>query len=312
MSRVAGTRGHAQRARLRAELEPAHNAPSGLAKRLLDQWGFGLIAATEVQRLALLAVQDHCEGDVTTNPALSKSPPMLVELARMGSWGRHPNHVHSQLTRWASGNFHTPAPLEFACTMRNLKRTRFGPSSTMEVQHAIYEPSVWFNKLYYDHPMRFARCPGGLLVASARYRQQKGSVGSGRCMWGAFATVLAHACSHRGTWGRSPCGAYEFRQRQFCRPSGSDHGHQRQQVHDHWKLEILLQRCDEAAALGSGGLVIDVSAIRAFSSSRSGWAGMGRGQRRFPEEGPPHSRGAACSCLGYKRRHGRGRQQSSS
>ena len=79
--------GHRQKYRWCEQAEQAaeETRPSALAKLLLDQWSWGLMPATMVQKLAQAAVED----DVTK--------PDIIKLAKLGSGGRYPNHCHGDL-----------------------------------------------------------------------------------------------------------------------------------------------------------------------------------------------------------------------
>ena len=59
---------------------------SKLADFLKEDFCFGYLSASKVQKIANLAVQDHAQ-----------SPRQLLELAGLGSSGRNPQHCHEEL-----------------------------------------------------------------------------------------------------------------------------------------------------------------------------------------------------------------------
>ena len=101
-------RGHHQRAA--ALLEDVR--PSRLARHLKEEFCFGHSTAVDCQRIANFAVTDH-----------SDSPEELKMLARLGTYGRNPQHVHDQLVTMVESELGTiPEPVEFPLSLRSNKR----------------------------------------------------------------------------------------------------------------------------------------------------------------------------------------------
>ena len=158
---MLGTRGHLQRARLLEASQPAPRR-SRLAEHLIEQWGFGLTSATELQKISFLSVEDHAGGiDFVSRPELVDrlpSPVLLVALARLGSWGRHPSNCSSELAGLVQRTYQTPSPSAFPLSVKNLKQSRYGRAKLLTTSAAMYEPAEWFSWLYRHHSRRFAQC----------------------------------------------------------------------------------------------------------------------------------------------------------
>ena len=119
-----------------------------------------MISATEVERLAFLSVADHAgDLDFVSRPELVDrlpSPPLLIELARLGSWGHHTSNCNVELERLVQRRYQTPKPAEFDLTVKNLKHSRYGRAKLLTTTSAMYEPAEWFAWLYHHHSNRFA------------------------------------------------------------------------------------------------------------------------------------------------------------
>ncbi len=135
-------RGHLQRAEERRALGLRE---SKLAKHLVERWAFGLKAATEVQLMAQLAIEDH-----------DNSPEHLVQLGRLGTTGRHPNHCHVELTRQMRAVRTLPAPLTFSLPLKSLKRLH-GAQIVVDSDYSLYHPGVMFNELFHNFRSLFDR-----------------------------------------------------------------------------------------------------------------------------------------------------------
>ena len=97
-----------QRQRLAASAAAAAppNLESKLARYLKAQWSWGHLSPQDLQRIAAFAVDDmrHMTGDAVI-------PPELMQLARMGSHGVHPNNMHRDLLHLMKDESLLPEPL---------------------------------------------------------------------------------------------------------------------------------------------------------------------------------------------------------
>ena len=107
-------RGHLQRAEQRRAI---HHIRSALYEYLVEMWGYGIYAASVVQRIALAAVDDHRDRD-----HVPTSAPELVELAELGSSGANPQNCHAELDRKVAKAHGAPKPTIWHITMKSLKR----------------------------------------------------------------------------------------------------------------------------------------------------------------------------------------------
>ena len=83
---------------------------SVLVKDLLLDWTWGRLSAVRVQEIAYSSYKDQ----VALLTRLGLSPDLacesLLAVAKLGSWGKNPNHCHSQLISWL-GVSSLPPPL---------------------------------------------------------------------------------------------------------------------------------------------------------------------------------------------------------
>ena len=134
-------RGHHQRA---AELADATTTKSDLADWLSEQWAFGLMTATVVQKIAAMSEDDHRDRETRA----STSPSSLSVLANMGSRGKHPSNIHQALTdsiqkKGRGMNVIT----EFEMPQKRLKVREKGPT-TDYAAHQMINPFEWFGCMY--------------------------------------------------------------------------------------------------------------------------------------------------------------------
>ena len=148
-------RGHRQREeRLRASLSAQWD--SELGQYLKELFCFGLLSAQKLQQLAQKAVNDHTE-----------SPGELVELARLGSDGRHPNHCHHQLMDLLKSG-HQPQITNGRLPL-NVAKGKW-VSHEMEVAHSFISPCDTIGNMFKHFPKGFAKrfLGAGASVANAR------------------------------------------------------------------------------------------------------------------------------------------------
>ena len=148
-------RGHRQREeRLRASLSAQWD--SELGQYLKELFCFGLLSAQKLQQLAQKAVNDHTE-----------SPGELVELARLGSDGRHPNHCHHQLMDLLRAG-HQPQITNGRLPL-NVAKGKW-VSHEMEVAHSFISPCDTIGNMFKHFPKGFAKrfLGAGASVANAR------------------------------------------------------------------------------------------------------------------------------------------------
>eukprot|EP00959_Pyramimonas_sp_CCMP1952_P233669 4883433-Pyramimonas_sp.AAC.1 len=116
---------------------PPDSEYSNLGTHLLKQWCWGLVAATDVQRIAMAAYRDglrHRE---------------ISHLASLGSWGNYPGNIHGQLATFLGKNW-LPEPLVFPVSCIDPKTTQ-----PTEASAAALLPHEWFSALYHRHPAEF-------------------------------------------------------------------------------------------------------------------------------------------------------------
>ena len=102
-----------QRQRLKQLEAPTSPSSSHLAELLTHKWAWGELSLQEVQRIASAANNDF-EGQSC------KAPKELELLANLGSKGRFPNNMHSELLKHASKPCKFSAPALFCCPLSSL------------------------------------------------------------------------------------------------------------------------------------------------------------------------------------------------
>ena len=114
---------------------------------------FGQMSATRVQLIAMTSKQDH-EG----------SPQLLVDLAGLGTNGKHPDNTHRDLVSLAHRRMpDVPKPLDFHIPMvyRQYKRGA-GISLQSGAMHQMHAPYGWFSYLDKSKPESYrTRIVGG-------------------------------------------------------------------------------------------------------------------------------------------------------
>ena len=136
-------RGHRQRA---ADLQNrVVSTVSGLASWLLEQWAFGIMAATMLQRIAKFTVGDH-----------EHSPQPLVHLAGLGTGGVNPQHCHEELKRYVSDEPGLPEAMTVKVPMKSLKR-KDGEQIEVDADLSFHAPHLVFEALYKNFPASFFR-----------------------------------------------------------------------------------------------------------------------------------------------------------
>ena len=143
-----GRRGHHQRA---AERVATNERISLLMQWAVEQWAFGLLWASDVQRICHYAQIDHQDSD-----ARSTSPEGLDLLAAIGSSGAHCGNCHRDLERillrkWSDA----PKPMRFPLTMLSLK-VRDGERQEVEANQALLLPCEIISFLYAKKQQKFA------------------------------------------------------------------------------------------------------------------------------------------------------------
>lgn len=110
---------------------------SNLGTHLLKQWSWGLIPATEVQRVAMAGYKDGLRH------------PEVVKLASLGQWGHYPGNIHGQLHTILGTNY-LPEPAVFPVSCVNPKT-----SAVTIADCAALLPHEWFSALYHRYNEEF-------------------------------------------------------------------------------------------------------------------------------------------------------------
>ena len=152
MAATAGRRGrgHLQR----AEVLLAGRRRSKFGDFLVESFCFGRREATDVQKEALLVVEDHAD-----------SPSDLKELADLGAKGKHPGNCHQQLMNLIKRRLpHAPDTTDFELPL-NIHKGTTG-EHVQNKEHSMIDPSRWWNYLYNRFPQecsrRFLGCDDGV------------------------------------------------------------------------------------------------------------------------------------------------------
>ena len=139
-----------------AATEPMASKPkagkSRCARLLLSMFGWGLIKATIVQRIAAAVVEDFRE--VGVDP-----PPSLLDLASLGSDGHHVNNIRRDLWRWLAPRLSCiPSPI---CIRAPYVRARSITRHVVEYMNLpIMMPNLLIECLYQDFPDCFKQMLG--------------------------------------------------------------------------------------------------------------------------------------------------------
>ena len=116
---------------------------SFLANYLLEQWGFGLMSAKQVQSIAFAALRDGLQH------------PDVLALAKAGTFGKYAWNCHRDVTLFVETVFSAPLvepmmkPVPFNISKGEDKGQH-------EIPHAFLNPHEWLAMLYNHYPKQFA------------------------------------------------------------------------------------------------------------------------------------------------------------
>lgn len=135
-----------QRQKLQAAMAAEKPHTSGLATYLEEQWAWGYMSAQTIQRIASLAVTDM------KNQGANNPPQALLDIAKIGSFGAHPQNCHRDLQSFLPKKSLLPQPLQVSLKMK----------AGMLLQ-SIMLPHLVFNAMYNKFPNYFKTffVPGG-------------------------------------------------------------------------------------------------------------------------------------------------------
>ena len=132
---------------------------SRLARYLKFEFCIGEYGATEVQKIALLSVNDHGNN----------SPAELVALSRLGTSGQYQSSIHEELMRLIERELGDGIdPLHFDLLMKTLKRNLEGENTIDMFPTGMISPHDWFAWLFRRFPDEFSR----------RFFGQSGQIGN--------------------------------------------------------------------------------------------------------------------------------------
>ena len=143
---MAGRGGHVQRIARAMAGVPAGRPRGELARYLEELWAVGLMPASQAQKIAKLATEDH-DG----------SPQDLVKLASIGANGKFTNNCHRDLVRRLSASSPMPQPVLHELPIKNLKKRSLDEQSMMRHGVAIMAPHEVFASLWVKAPKLFAQ-----------------------------------------------------------------------------------------------------------------------------------------------------------
>ena len=155
--------GRHQRARLE-ESAAATDAPprqstrrhynSDLVNFVLNQWAWGHLSAPLVQRYCLKYYMDQLKLLQSVNISPDNIDASLHDLARLGTWGKHPQNIHSELLRWLGV---PSAPAYFRCKLPVIKMKGDGTASKTAVleNFPIFLPHEIFSWYFHNDRQRF-------------------------------------------------------------------------------------------------------------------------------------------------------------
>ena len=102
------------------------------------------MSAARVQMIAANAVVDH-----------EHSPQLLLDLAALGTSGRHPSHIHNQLVALTKARCpETPEIIGFQLPMK-YRRFRAIPGVDVEASHGMHAPFAWLSNIFRHTPNKF-------------------------------------------------------------------------------------------------------------------------------------------------------------
>ena len=107
---------------------------SVLAEYITEHFGFGIMPGVTAQKIAHLAVRDH-----------SESPKELKSIAKLGTDGRHPNHVAHQFMKMLKPKLMLNIVVVFTIIALSLKRDRDGEQRFQKTAKGkLRLARVWF------------------------------------------------------------------------------------------------------------------------------------------------------------------------
>ena len=141
---------------------------SKLANHLLNQYAWGKISVQEVQKFAMLALQDLTE---VTEGSSTVIFPDLIRLSKLGSSGQHRNNMSRDIENYIESMNDLPK-----ATMVDLPTKKGNELTGIMLPHEI------FSYLYEKYPKAFYKlfmpCLG-LVCCPYRYQLKKGFCGYG-------------------------------------------------------------------------------------------------------------------------------------
>ena len=128
--------GHQQR-RAQDARDDEPPAKSVLAEYLTEHFGVGIMPGVTAQKIAHLAVRNH-----------SESPKELKPIAKLGTDGRHPNHVAHQFMKMLQPKLMLNVVVVFTIIALSLKRDRDGEQIRMPTEHGMVAPLLVASQLW--------------------------------------------------------------------------------------------------------------------------------------------------------------------
>ena len=116
--------------------EDCSETHSVLCLELLHNWTMGHISAVGVQKLAAATLLDGVSNN------------SIAELAALGAWGQHKNHIHKELTRLVSKDLKLAEPILVSCPCLNNKEA----PPVIESAFPILAPHLLFHSLQENYP----------------------------------------------------------------------------------------------------------------------------------------------------------------
>ena len=136
---------HLQRLAALEATSPEVSVDSNLGSYLIERWSWGLLPATEVQKLASLAISDH-----------AKSPKQLVTLSKLGSSGSQPSHCHHELLNLLNDIEILPNVHIFDVPVPTPKKDFESENVIVNRSTGMIAPFDYFATLYHSWPAQFA------------------------------------------------------------------------------------------------------------------------------------------------------------
>lgn len=151
--------GFQQKRRWSSDGPPAEASEEHLATLLVRKWAWGDLSTPAIQEIAAAAVADGA------------SSKQIVILAGLGSSGRFPNHMYSELMTKLKPCVIRNSLAEFSLCLRR------PPKAIIQVSQPMLLPHVLFATLYHNHRERFveALCGGSVERIPAFWSAMQGS-----------------------------------------------------------------------------------------------------------------------------------------